>query len=861
MNVLNKLTIKSLQMNKKRTIVTIIGIILATSLITAVATMVVSFRETMIEYEKSSSGNYHYMFSDVPSEDLKYFKNNKNIENIYCTEYIGYSNLEGAQNEYKPYLCLWAYDSQALLNSSLKLIEGRMPQNENEIVVSEHIESIAGVKYNVGDKLSIDVSKRTDIDGEYELNQSNTYVEGEEKLEYMYTKDFEIVGIIERPNYDIENPSAPGYTIVTYLDDNNLSGKINIYALLTNYGLKNQEEVVSQITGIDKDILMVVKNQEQLTDEQKKEYSNSKYVYSKNESLLRYENFEVSDSTLSTVLALAAVVIVIIIVTSVFCIRNSFAISITEKMRQYGMLSSVGATPKQIKKNVLYEAMILALIGIPIGILCGLFADFILLKVIGAILAETMDDLVFIFSISWLSVILAALLALVTIYLSAISSARKASKISPIEAIRSNNDIKINSKKIKTSKIIERLFGVGGKIADKNLKRNKKKYRTTVISIVVSVAIFIAMSSFMIYAFKASSVYYDNTSYNIYLYTRGEGIEKYKEIANFDGVEEYSIVRESNFFVDRNTLKDNKDARIEENILEVPIAIVSLGDEEYKRYVKDLGLDYGDSKDKAILIDDYTQYMVDENNKGKYIMKRIYTYDKGDVILGSFEDENKKDVSLEIAVVATTRPMGLENVNNPYGYLVVSDEYFNNNVNNIYMEEMYIKCKDANKLEGEIKQTYEDDLTINNIDKQMQEEKSVYLVISIFLYGFITVISLIGITNIFNTITTNMNLRSREFAMLKSIGMTNKEFNRMIQLESILYGLKSLLIGIPIGIILSYLVYKAVSGGIEMDFILPINSILIAIVVVFLLIICIMRYSLNKINKQNIIETIRKDNI
>ncbi len=861
MNVLNKLTIKSLQMNKKRTIVTIIGIILATSLITAVATMVVSFRETMIEYEKNSSGNYHYMFSDVPSEDLKYFKNNKNIENVYCTEYIGYSNLEGAQNEYKPYLCLWAYDSQALLNSSLKLIEGRMPQNENEIVISEHIESIAGVKYNIGDKLNIDVSKRTDIDGKYELDQNNTYVEGEEKLEYMYTKEYEIVGIIERPNYDIESPSAPGYTIVTYLDDNNLSGNINVYALLTDYGLKNQEEVVSQITGIDKDILIAVKNQEQLTDEQVEEYNNSKYVYSKNESLLRYENFEVSDSTLSTVLALAGVVIVIIIVTSVFCIRNSFAISITEKMRQYGMLSSVGATPKQIRKNVLYEAMILALIGIPIGILCGLFADFILLKVIGTILAEAMDDLVFIFSVSWLSVILAALLALVTIYLSAISSARKASKVSPIEAIRSNNDIKINPKKIKTSKIIERLFGVGGKIADKNLKRNKKKYRTTVISIVVSVAVFIAMSSFMIYAFRASSVYYNNTSYNIYLYTRGDGLEKYKEIAGFDGIEEYSIVRESNFFVDRDTLKDNKDARIEEDSLEVPIAIVSLGDEEYKRYVKELGLDYGDSKDKAILIDDYTQYVVDENNKGKYIMKRTYTYDKGDVILGSFEDESKKDVPLEIAVVATTRPMGLENVNNPYGYLVVSDEYFNNNINNTYMEEMYIKCKDANKLEGEIKQTYENELTINNIDKQMQEEKSVYLVISIFLYGFITVISLIGITNIFNTITTNMNLRSREFAMLKSIGMTNKEFNRMIRLESILYGLKSLIIGIPIGIILSYLVYKAVSGGIEMDFILPINSILIAIVVVFLLIICIMRYSLNKINKQNIIETIRKDNI
>ncbi len=858
MNVLNKLTLKSLQMNKKRTIVTIIGIILATSLLTAVITMVVSFRATMIEYEKEDAGNYHYVFEDVPYEDLKYFKNNTNIEDIYCTEDIGYTYLEGNNNDYKPYLHLLAFNEKALINSSVKLVEGRMPQNENEIVISEHIKDIAEVEYNIGDTLSLDVSKRTDLSGEYELDQSNAYVEGEEKLESMYTKEYKVVGIIERPNYDIENPASPGYTIVTYLNDNNATQNLNIYVLLSEYGLKNQEEFVSQITGIDKNILTKLENNEQLDEKELEEYNNIKYSYSKNEGLLRYENFEVSDSTMSTVLSLAVVVIVIIIVTSIFCIRNSFAISITEKMRQYGMLASVGATPKQIKKNVLYEAMILALIAIPIGILCGLFADFILLKVIGTLLADALNNLKFIFSISWLSLVFVILLAIITIYLSAISSARRASKISPIEAIRGNNDIKINPKKIRSSKIVEKLFGIGGKIADKNLKRNKKKYRTTVISIVVSVSIFIAMSSFIDYAMNASSVYYNNTSYNLYV---RDGVEdSYKEIAKFSGVEEYSIVRLSNFYVDTNTIKGNEDFRTGDESSQIPISIIALGDEEYRRYVKELGLNYNDARDKAILIDDYTQYVVDEENKGKYIMKRVYTYEKGDTILGSFEDEGVKDTYLEIAAIGTTRPMGLENITSSYGYLVISDDFYNRNVKDTYAQELYIKCDDSNKLEGQIRQEY-DDLIVYNLDEQMQQEQSVYLVIQIFLYGFITVISLIGITNIFNTITTNMNLRSREFAMLKSIGMTNKEFNKMIRLESILYGLKSLLIGIPIGIILSYLVYKAVSGGIEMEFILPINSIIISIVVVMLLIIFIMRYSLSKINKQNIIETIRKDNI
>ena len=858
MNVLNKLTLKSLQMNKKRTIVTIIGIILATSLITAVATMVVSFRATMIEYEKEDAGNYHYMFEDVVYDDLKYFKNNSNIEDIYLTEDIGYTYLEGNNNEYKPYLHLLAFNEEALINSSVKLLEGRMPQNENEIVVSEHIKDIAQVEYNVGDTLSLDVSKRVDLSGEYELKQNNAYVEDEEKLEKLYTKEYKVVGIIERPNYDIENPASPGYTVITYLNENNITKNLNVYVLLNEYGLKNQEEFISQITGIDKNILIKIKNDEQLDEKELEEYNNIKYSYSKNEGLLRYENFEVSDSTMSTILSLAVVVIVIIIVTSIFCIRNSFAISITEKMRQYGMLASVGTTPKQIKKNVLYEAMILALIAIPIGILCGLFADFVLLKVVSTLLADALNNLNFVFSVSWLSLVFVVLLTLITIYLSAISSARRAAKVSPIEAIRGNNDIKINPKKIKSSKIVEKLFGIGGKIADKNLKRNKKKYRTTVISIVVSVSIFIAMSSFINYAMEASSVYYKNTSYN--LYVRDGSKDSYEKIGKFSGIDEYSIVRMSNFYVDSNTLKVNEDSRIDDEYSSLPITIVALGDEEYRRYVNELGLNYNEAKDKAILIDDYTQYVVDEENNGKYIMKRIYTYEKGDTILGSFDDEGVKDTYLEIAAVATTRPMGLEDVNNSYGTLVISDDFYDSNIKDTFAEELYIKCDNSNKIEGQIMQEYED-LIVYNLDEQMQQEQSVYLVIQIFLYGFITVISLIGITNIFNTITTNMNLRSREFAMLKSIGMTDKEFNKMIRLESILYGLKSLFIGIPIGIILSYLVYKSISGGIEMEFTLPINSIIISIIVVMLLIILIMRYSLSKINKQNIIETIRKDNI
>ena len=134
------------------------------------------------------------------------------------------------------------------------------------------------------------------------------------------------------------------------------------------------------------------------------------------------------------------------------------------------------------------------------------------------------------------------------------------------------------------------------------------------------------------------------------------------------------------------------------------------------------------------------------------------------------------------------------------------------------------------------------------------------LVIKIFLYGFISVITLIGVTNIFNTITSNMELRQKEFAMLKSVGMTKKEFNRMINLETVFYGTKSLIYGITLGMIGTYFIYRAFKNNIT-TFAFPGIAIAISVVAVFILIFVIMKYSVRKINKQNTIETIRKENI
>ena len=863
MNLLNRLTLKNLRLNKKRTLVTIIGIILSTALITGVATLVSSFRSTIIEYEKQHSGDYHYVFYNVPADDLKYIRNNRNVEDVYLNEDLGYSLLNGGKNEDKPYLYLKAYSKGSIEKLGISLVDGRLPENDNEVVISSHIKSNGGVEYKIGDELDLNLGERIS-DGE-SLGQGVALkdVENEEFVPKS-EKIYKIVGIIERPNLDVEPYRAPGYTVLTILSDKYVTNNLNVYVRYKD--VKKHITTTAQIIGIDEQVMKRITDPSNgmISESDTEAFGNAKYSFSKNDGLLRWENLEFNESTTNTLYAVSAVVIVIIIVTSVFCIKNSFEISITEKTRQYGMLASVGATSKQIRKNVLYEGLILGLIGIPVGILSGLVAIFILLKVISNILKDFLG-IEFIYTTSFLAIAISIVLASITIYLSARKSAKKASKISPIEAIRNTDDIKIKAKNLRTPKIIKSLFGVGGDISYKNLKRNRKKYRTTVISIIVSVSIFIAMSAFVQYAFGATSVYYKDYDYNLVVNASESDINQLLEIAKNDTVKKYSIIRDlvidvsgkelTNHYTNEKKSADESIGVINPDNEKDYITIFAVGKEEYMRFLNKNGLKYEDVKDKVILKDSTKTYI---DSKKTYSMYRVYDYKKGDYISASIDG---KSIDLEIAAIVDSVPMGLQNDYYSNGMLIVSDEFFDKYKNKDDMSvSLYADSSNPSELEEFAKKSSAVKY-VENIETMVKEQSAMWLVISIFLYGFIAVISLIGVTNIFNTITTNMELRQKEFANLKSIGMTKKEFNRMIRLESVLYGGKALVIGIPIGIGLSYLLFKSFGIGYEMTYELPLKAIGISIIAVAILIWVIMRFSLKKINKQNIIETIRKDNI
>ena len=855
MNILKKLTLKSLKLNKKRTIVTIIGIMLSTALICAVAGMITSVQKTLINYAKSHSGNYHVCFKNIPNDELKYIKENKNVQNYFLSKNVGYGKLEKVENEYKPYIFVMEYDKKGLEQGGVTLLEGRMPENSNEIVIPEHLIKSGKINYTIGEKITLNLGKRQTKDG-LELTQEDALLTDEsEKTESSSTsksetEDFEeivdtkehtytIVGIIERSNYKgIEGFSAPGYTAISYMDNENDINTANISVLYSN--LKDFQKKTEDIKSvIEKNI-------------------GSSVTVSYNSSLIDYEG-GVSDTTMASLYSVGAVVIVIIILSSVFVIRNSFSISVSEKTKQYGMLSSIGATKKQIKKSVLYEGFYIGIIGIPLGILCGMLAVVILLQVVNVLLGDSLNEKC-VFSIPILAIIASIVISAITIYLSCILPARRASKISPIEAIRGNDDIKIKAKKVKTSKITKKLFGIGGAIASKNLKRNKKKYRTTVISLVVSISIFISLSSFLDYGGKIVNVYYKDLGYDISVYDGT--VENYNEIIKLDNVEEYSYSYMTEGSVDINKYGSEFGKRIAKDSEETnSITIVLINNDYFKKFIEHLGIQSTNYKDIAILEDDAYEY-IDE----KTVFENYYSLKTGDSIEVTLTNGEKRTV--KISKKTDERPMGYKNVYSNGGYLFVSEDFIQDKSDekSFHMGSLVIKSQNPDELENEINNLKKTNnlyskLYINNISKYVEENKKIILLISIFLYGFIAVITLIGVTNIFNTITTNMILRSKEFANLKSVGMTTKEFNRMIRLESILYGLKSLLIGIPLGLIGSYCIYNGIAKGLDFGYILPLKSIIIAIIFVFIIVGLTMKYSLNKINKQNIIETIREDNI
>lgn len=951
MNLMKKLTLKNLKLNRKRTIVTIVGIILATALLSALVTLVSSFQYSMIEYQKQKDGDFHVKFSGVKMSELSEFKNNRNIESTFETMGMGFAKLDGCKNEDKPYAYVMATDEAGFEKGCFNLIEGRMAKNEDEIVIPRHLKTNGRIDIKVGDEITLDIGKRYDSSTESVIWENIAYEHEAETLTDTVTKQYKVVGIMERPGYGMEDYSAAGYTFVTYSDelaaiDNGTKSEVNeadttltVYSRYTQKALRNKDAVTADIIGVDEKLFEKANNSSvemsaEESDRYFKEMENAKYDIYINRFLISYECVFPIDGTFKALFTVATVVALIIILTSVYCIKNSFNISITEKIRQYGMLASVGATRRQIKSSVKTEAAMLGVVGIPVGTLSGILASLILVKVVNALSAGWLNFALS-FHTSLPALILAVILSIATIYFSATGSARRAAKVTPLEAIRNTKEIKIKSAKLKTPAIIGRIWGIGGVISYKNIKRNKKKYRTTVTSIVICSVTFIVISYFMSMAFSMVGMSYASADYNIginmsYKKDIHIDIEKLsKLVSGIEGVDDYLVGAGYDFDVDkpeytkeygeycRQLYDDSED-------VSQMFLITVLDDKSYDKYASDAGIK--NAAAGAILVNKGTFDVYNENSS-KYVKKEmeLYKYKAGDTIEcgynvyddassddnaaegdteSSTDDNNAVEGDTESGTEDNSGYVDEETINNGVRKTVdvtivgVTDKvptgykgYGNTTLlfmNQKGFESLWADGKSGNELKpghasysayvvaenaDEYQDTFEKETEgnteysqisfyVSNLDKQMRDEKSLFTLLGVFAYGLIVVIALIGITNIINTLSTGMELRSREFATLRSIGMTDKQFAGMVRLESVFISVKALVIGVPLGILISYLLCVMMN---RMDDAIiyepPYKAIILCIVVVIMLIYAIMKLSMTKLRHNNIIETIKNENL
>ena len=866
-NVLKKCCFRSLKENRKRTAVTIVGIVLATALITGIACILTSFRVSMIAYEKTQKGDFHYHFVNVGREYLKYFENNSNIETYHLAENLGYAPLDGSRNPDKPYLFISAIEEGMESTLALTLTEGRMPENGSELVVGSHVRNNGLVDIKVGDVLELQMGDRM-VD-EHVLGQESPYYADKEWFQPSSRKVYTVVGLVERPNQEWEPRIAPGYSAFTLLDEP--AEVVEVYASYTKKGLRNAEQVNAGILGVDVELYRRYYVGEALgiiTPQEEQEIKTVAKNVRENYWLLKWELFVFSSNIMSMLYTMSAIALGIIIVTSVFCIHNSFMISLTEKMKLYGRLASVGTTRRQQKKIVYYEATVLGLTGVPLGVISGIAATAVLVRAVGGLMEDALGFRL-IFGISVWAILLGAVLSAATVYFSAAGSARRAARVSPISAIRANDMVKekkrMSGKELRCPAFIDRLFGIGGKIAYKNLRRARVRYRTTVISIVVSVAAFIGLSTFVELMMYSSSYYYEDIPYRLRVSINGwDSYDKALQIAGMDGILEAEVVRTARFFMNQDEIAFSGEYQ-EQGYDETILVLRSLGEEAYARYCSKVGVSVEEAAGKAIVLADYGwNYWED----GKLYTGEgdIAAFRPGDLLKGTGVAEG---LEIEVLTQTNERPMYQMKSATNMIQLIVSEEWMDTYLpqgskydDMKYGLEVYANCENADEMEAAVRRDMQlQYYTITNYDAQYRSDRSLHLLAAIFLYGFITVVALIGITNIFNTITTNMELRAPEFAMLRAVGMTGREFRRMIWLENMFYGGKALFIGIPLGIFLSLCFNAALGSGIVTSIHLPWGATAAAAMAVGVLLYAIMRYSMGKVRKKNIVETIRNENI
>ncbi len=907
MGVMSKITIRQMLLNKRRTTITIIGVIIAVAMFTAVSTLFGSFMDFGQQAAIVNKGNYHVCYYDLSSEDLNTIQADDNVKSYYAIHDEGLAQLPDEYGS-KKFLWIKAISANTMEDSGVHLVEGRLPQNDQELVLSESIKQRNPDGYTIGQTVTFDLGERkikNPPEGvTQELDGSITYMGEDETFKVLEQKTYTIVGFATMASQ--EQSYASSLTAVTALNTDVLyRGTLDVYV---------QAKHIDSIYAWGDDLGNKIGEKDGIS-------------YDFNNGLLMFEGRNQDSQFMGMLFTLIAILFIIIFIGAISLIYNAFAISITERSTDFGLLSSIGATKRQKRRSVLLEALLILAVAVPIGVLGGYFGLWLVFAAVnpaintllsGDYLGSGLEaQLQLRVVISPIAILVAVIMSVLTVLVSAWIPAVRAGRVTPIEAIRQAKDVKLTPRSVKTSRLTRALFGIEGEIAAKNMKRSKKRSRVVIVSFVISLVLFLSASSFTHLFSQSVDVATGDINYNIYVNLwqsandaskselPKELVQAENAISHLDGIDEVTVVNGirvlylKDFQEDALSASARKiwDAQAEKgnNLNQPSVRIIALNDETLKAYCDKVGADYDTMQNtenfNGILVNNiawkdgkvYTTLPVLDKKTGDTQVLTGYTHEESDeeaTDSGETDQSERKveyDRTLRIAAMTDQVPIGFSTIRTAYddGRLGV-DVFVSQAVFEKYMpfdyyyngfSEVYLSAADSGSLSDQIEELMTDpayrDLaySVSDITSQVRMIEQIIFLINTFSYVFIALISAIGIANIFNTISTGIILRQKEFAMLKSVGMSPKGFHKMLFFESLLYGIKSLLWGLPISFAVMALLYLVLRQNFAIPFSVPWLQVAIGIGAIFAIVLITVCYGAVKIRKKNVIEGLRKQTL
>lgn len=860
MNIFHKVALEGLRKSKTRTFVTIIGVALSAALVTAGASFGVSLLSYMVDGAKTRTGSWHAAFKEVSSSFAKERTKDKEAEESVITKNLGYAKLKGLNDSESPYVYITEYDEAAFDMLPVQLISGRLPENSSEILISGSM--LSRINLSEGDTLKLSVGDR--IKSGRKLGQSDPYEKDEEKFRTRDKRTYTVVGISQRPAY--ADSRDPGYTVITRPAEETEPDSFNVFVSLKNplmakdYAKEHQEGAAVSL----------------------------------NDNVLRFMGASGSDIFNTLLYAVGGIAVAIIMVGSVFLIRNAFNISLNERTRQLGILMSVGATKKQLQNSVLFEGLCIGAVAIPVGVLLGIAGT----RAVIYIVAENFNSILYAnvplkMVLSAPAILAAVLISLFTILISAYLPARKAVRTPVMECIRQTNEVKIEGKKVKTSRLTERIWGLPGILAVKSFKRNKRRYRSIILSLVLSVVLFIATNSFVLELKQASEAAVVFTTYNVSFSATEMPDEKLFQLLDYSKTKEdvtdssYQMVINCSAAVETDKLEDQAKEVLklspDEKEADLLLTLQIMDDDAYIKLAKEAGLSEEDcTGENAKLIAGAKLYEITHRLKEVDEFPDMFKAPEEDLTLmlpseEDFDMPDEEQISqVKVHFAEMVMPDILPTLKSedsppevPYVFSIIVPYSMKDRIitpdTHIAVKGVSINSDRASRTESDIRTFYSEtgwnyNYLLVNMDRMAEQNNNMIFIANVFCYTFIAMISLIAVANVFNTISTNIKLRRRELAMLRSVGMSEKAFQKMMNFECVLYGLRALMWGIPLALLTAAGIYQLMQFGADnIDFVIPWASIGISVFGVFFIVFITMLYSVSKIKKENIIDALRDD--